>query len=195
MTQHITPAELRARVATGVFADAPARTGQEEDTVSEPMAAGRELDALVAEKVMGLTVVAHDWPCGYDPECGYYEASMFAGFRDGDGSWYAERGPVHVRAGVDLWPPRPSFHEPDRLIAHVDPVPAYSTDIAAAWAVVEQVEDTGNGWVFSLAHRVIPDCWVARFTPLAVTGLVSEEADTVPLAICRAALAAVGAPS
>jgi hypothetical protein len=66
--------------------------------LAEPKA-GRELDALVAERVMGKRVVARDWPCGYAPDCGHYEADLFAheAVEEGVAFWYNERGPVMLQ--------------------------------------------------------------------------------------------------
>lgn len=66
-------------------------------------------------------------------------------------------------------------------------VPHYSTDIAAAWSVVDHMQ--GRQFAdLSIAWDIRDDkwCWVARF------GRVEATAYTAPEAICRAALAAVG---
>ena len=139
---------------------------------------GRELDAAVAERVMGWvwmrTVPGHVW---------------------GDGT-------VHEESKV-----RAHLYRPDSLLAHwgsIVPddgkyprgqcsasVPHYSTDIAAAWKVV-----TARDWYVSIAWSnkkqiawakvypsVCPDSWDEPF--------VEVEAPTPELAICRAALLAV----
>ena len=114
----------------------------------------RELDALVAEKVMGWWQRTH-------PE----------------GLW------------VD-WH-RPSGH-------YADAVPAFSTDIAAAWEVVEKIhENCGpNRWCFRLedvgqaTNRPIGAYWCATFEKYSTYYSATEL--TAPEAICRAALAAVG---
>jgi len=111
--------------------------------------AGRELDALVAEKVMG------------------WKPSMFSNYPwqlvppDGDGS-------------------------------AVRQVPNYSTDIAAAWLVVERMCEFPS--YVSLGFGK----WL-QFRVDIATGAGREVmnsrafAKTAPLAICNAALAAVGA--
>jgi hypothetical protein len=131
--------------------------------------AGRELDALVAERVMGWTHVGpHPWgkPHGVPPE----------------GRVYNER-----------------FGEASRPVGLVE-VPAYSTDIAAAWQVVEKIRNTDEApdqtyWNFT-------DCsgcgWRAEvlqvLTENDMPHLVAYGVgETLPEAICRAALAAVGA--
>lgn len=118
--------------------------------------AGRELDALVAERVMGLTSFKHD---GYDGECAK------CGFE-----WDPHRG------GPGTACPIP------------DP---YSTDIAAAWEVVEKLCASGKG--FTLEHPGFspgtPDIHV--FASFGMSPYMVAE--TAPLAICRAALKAVAA--
>lgn len=116
---------------------------------------GRELDALVAEKVFGFTE---------PPE-----------WLDACGRWRKEFSP-------------------------------YSTDIAAAWEVTEHLQL----WVFPhegrwYAGRINAEAYIDilpadihALAPLSDRAVVDgrfailEGADTAPLAICRAALAAVG---
>ena len=115
----------------------------------DEMPAGREMDALVAEKVMGWRL---------DASCGY--STWMGGKADSRG----------MRWTIDGWKP--------------------SADIAAAWGVVEKVREefryvsvtAGNGWSCS--------AWdVEKAKRLRE---VHAFADTAPLAICRAALLAVG---
>lgn len=110
------------------------------------MKTGRELDALVAEKVMG-------------------ESSGYTHSRDNDFVVTCSR---------------------------------YSTDISAAWLVVEKLRDIGwsvavcgdNGWgctfykVHTNGSEYIWATWKESHGPI--------NADTAPLAICLAALEAVG---
>lgn len=68
------------------------------------------------------------------------------------------------------------------------PVPHFSTDIAAAWQVVEKL----NCLQFLLSRE---NCAGVRFdasfyNQLDTGDIVTETADTLPLAICRAALRA-----
>lgn len=69
------------------------------------------------------------------------------------------------------------------------PVPPYSTDIAAAWLVVEKLQEQGvrvdilSDWH---GHRT---CRVARKSEILYDAL--DWSATAPLAICRAALRAV----
>mgnify|MGYP001243213261 CR=1 FL=1 len=108
--------------------------------------AGRELDALVHELVMGL--------------------------------------PTMPMVKWTVVPGQP-------LTRTLDPfgVPAYSTDISAAWLVVEKLQEQGvrvdilSDWH---GHRT---CRVARKSEILYDAL--DWSDTAPLAICRAALRAV----
>jgi hypothetical protein len=114
--------------------------------------ASRELDALVAEKVMGWTEVSsrgmgirHDWP-----------------------------KPIQ------------------------DVIPSYSANMNAAWKVVEKMAKLGYWCQIrnEFEARGGPDCW-AGFTPHSTTGWNGRpdhwtQAETVPLAICLAALHVVG---
>ena len=109
------------------------------------MEAGREMDALVAEKVMGWKRVPHAHP--------EIEAA--------GGMWLTPRGP--------------------RMC------PAYSTDIAAAWGVVEWF--TRRSYTVAL-HTTHSDGWVCSIRGALLAD--TAQAPTAPLAICRAALAAVG---
>lgn len=137
------------------------------------MKPGRKLDALVAEKIMGLRVVAHDWPCGRDPEFGDYEAASF---------WeeeMEERGPVYVPEDGS-WPPK-YLLDVKAHYAYVEPVPFYSTDIAAAWQVVEKmITDKG---LFCLTIDDESDGFWCHFGNCA-----HEAYGTAPEAICKAAL-------
>ena len=109
--------------------------------MSDEIEAGRELDAQVAEKVMG---------------------------------WR------HVR---ETGPPDDLYGQEPGRSGTVYIVPHYSTDIGAAWAVVERlrdidcdltIESAGNQWHVSL-----------------LVGAIVGTAQAAPLAICRAALKVV----
>lgn len=123
----------------------------------DQMAAGREMDALVAAKVMGLL-----WDEARCRICGWPLKSV------------AEEGCVLENCSLRP-PPERRADEPAR----------YSTDIAAAWEVFAKVSEhdvrlsvarSAGGWkVFDHRYADVP----------------SIEADTAPLAICRAALKAV----
>lgn len=120
--------------------------------------AGRELDAIVAEKVMG-------WG----------------------------------RDGARLWPPGVKRSKWPHGIS----APAYSTDISAAWDAVRAMSRHGflfRGEVYTDGARAdfvyyerpadeVPD-GVAVVDPREVSDEATPE-DAMPLAICRAALAAL----
>ena len=99
----------------------------------DKLEAGLELDALVAEKVMG---------------------------------WFVAKGPHSPTSPPDL-------------------IPRYSTDIAAAWEVVEKMIDQGRRFVIN--NNFSRTMFIADFCGRDVLE------KTAPLAICRAALKAVGA--
>lgn len=117
--------------------------------------AGRELDALVAEHVIGQTDFNHT---GF-----FWEEGMM---EDGDG-WDG------------FYCPRCNSSESDKVAKCAK---RYSTDIAAAWQVVEM----------DIAQMTL---WRSRFKPCLVSVhlCIGDDhyhayAPTVPLAICRAAL-------
>lgn len=131
--------------------------------------AGRELDALVAEKVMGCRV--QHWS-GYNSPGTY---------RCGCGVVCAYPHGVKDREG-----------QLDGDLAY------YSTDIAAAWEVVEKLRE--RGLHLDINNRQACDgvddmggAWWAEFASADYAVGGQAFADTAPLAICRAALAAVGA--
>lgn len=130
--------------------------------MSEELQAGRDLDALVAERVMGYEKRAEsEWLGG------------FAWISHDDGHWYG-----------------------------VTSMPRFSTDISAAWDVVERLQSDALslGWKrrdFSLERkdRMVDGRWYcvtdAVPTDIYPNGYaVDGVADTAPLAICRAALKA-----
>lgn len=120
------------------------------DTVGEAMTVGRELDAMIAEKVMGWT--------------------------NDDYGWLDDNGLIRGWAIAEGEPPLPNF----------------STQIAAAWLVIEKMKHftlrrKGESWTVEyrdcgnpMDHFVVDDC------------CASVTADTAPLAICLAAIKAVG---
>lgn len=134
-------------------------------TVSEP---GRELDALVAEKVMGSCV--HDWKEDTETE-----------------SW--DRVYQCSRCGR-----RAHFHYLDHLSGGPVDVEPYSTSIADAWKVVEKMADTpgpnGDHYTLSLWYSGVEA--VAVFAEMEGWG-GRATAETAALAICLAALAALEA--
>lgn len=121
----------------------------------DAMEAGRELDRLVAEKVMG-------WSSMFWREAGT------DGTYTWPGGWYGA-GPNHE--------------------AYLSK--SYSTDIEAAWEVFMHFPDTHKG-IYHTQRKSLgwtlgqPMIWKCT---IGATNTV--EADTAPLAICRAALKAV----
>jgi hypothetical protein len=108
--------------------------------------AGRELDALVAVTLMGVTLVSED-----------------AGIR----------------------PAAMSYQKPSEVLP-------YSTDVAAAWQVVERMR--ARGFALELHYEFgWSRQWVADFSNDGWLSTGEQLGDTAPLAICRAALAAVEA--
>lgn len=117
----------------------------------DEMPAGREMDALVAEKVMGLTILRADG----------YEA----------------RG-LDLKKFPDGW----DYKFKDGVV-----LPAYSTDIAAAFEVVQQIISTKNCGCDLSCTNHYPDIYGAMVMfPGILRGPVFG--DTFAEAICRAAL-------
>lgn len=140
------------------------------------MDVGRELDAEVAERVMGLRVVARDWPCGYNYDGCEREAW----------SWPEEPPPMHFEPWPVYVTERGTW--PARRLEPIVPVSAYSTDIAAAWLVVEKL--AAQGLRLSL-DAFGGDPWWAEFADEKWERGAQATAPTAPEAICRAALAAM----
>ncbi len=153
----------------------------EQMTIPERVA-GRELDAEVAEKVMGL-----------DPQ-GFAE-HQWSGWESIDTHPYCMLR--YCRQCLEGESKNCDHHIP--LIECIPPIPLFSTDIAAAWEVVEKV-CLNNGaftWEDAFARFSLEqwnnNYWVAMWHELD-EGFVnhgSAQANTVPLAICLAALKAV----
>jgi hypothetical protein len=123
--------------------------------MSDDMPAGRELDALVAERVMLWSGV------GNRPD----RMSTYLG---GDG-WSGNR----LDQGEVL-----------------SDIPYYSTAVGAAWLLVEGLDED---WCCSLQeHPAEYNEWACTFAHRRDALSVSGSANTAALAICRAALKAVG---
>lgn len=126
--------------------------------------AGRELDAIVAENVMGFA--AKNFPM--------------------NGGWfYIGHWECKTIGGIEI--PGPGGHPMDAYWEmNSKPLPHYSTDIAAAWQVVEKLDlfrgtallgaNSGHdrGW------QIVEEC--------QDLGDIIAEAETAPLVICLAAL-------
>ena len=151
-------------------------------TPTEP---GRALDALVAEKVMGLAILGwdHAWRC--------------------EGEWVIDLGesgekhPLYLRHCACDVPPNGDW---PRLAGHtfhcLGVVSKFSTDIAAAWQVVDKLAASGKMACLTIdllggegeEWRVFFQ-WDVSDDELAMP---YADAPTAPLAICLAALRAVG---
>jgi hypothetical protein len=110
--------------------------------MSAELEAGRELDALIAERVLG------------------YPGAAIGGWDN------------------------PRTLPDGRILPNLTPRP-YSTEIRWAWVVVEKLRDLG----FSLRWRAHNCRWYAYFV-WGADDAADADADTAPLAICRAALKA-----
>ncbi len=145
------------------------------------MKAGRELDALVAEKVMGLGVIEQRYAWYGD---GYWGVDPF----QHDLDWKQTNEEMHP-----VWREFPDCKDPSRCLDCKDTscwsvVPHYSTNISAAWEVVEKVWPSGSGMCLTPSSFG----W-AIYYPLTITMKWSQpvvKADTAPHAICLAALKA-----
>ena len=133
------------------------------------MKAGRELDALIAEKVMGTPKYWSVW----------FACSHYGNFNGLDQAQvYAEKIQGDFKAHV-----LPYSDEPN-----------YSTSIEAAWEVVERLialhfhEVQVRHWVDPF-DAVMPQGWMCQCEGDNLA--IAERATTAPLAICLAALKAV----
>lgn len=110
--------------------------------------AGREMDALVAEKVFGC-----------DP--------------------LNARVGLHKNGDLEYYWGYPVGH---------DIAPAYSTDISDAWRVIEHMQSLGWSWEVLNTTKT---AFGAVFS-MSQDDVYGTDAETVPLAICKAALKAIG---
>jgi hypothetical protein len=141
--------------------------------------AGPALNAEVAEKVMGLRF--------WKEQRGEYALC----YADADEPWlrHSFQTREHERARYS----QVSAAEACRVGFFVAP-PCYSSEIAHAWKVVEKMRELGYSWVRVEAEdppndKVRP--WIAGFHRPKSQDAYWRGADTAPLAICRAALAAL----
>lgn len=139
--------------------------------------AGPELDRLIAEKVIGsdMTILPeHQWR------------------REGSGARIQDfefndihHGPKCDRCGYFY-----CVHCDDFNNSHCAlDIPIYSTNITMAWKVVERLD------AFTSAiqlERVDPHRWRVTLNVPRLDSLIAADAETAPLAICRAALKAIG---
>lgn len=125
----------------------------------DKLEAGDELDALIAERVMGWT------------------------------RWRHEDGIVHLHAPEDArWLPRYNAAPTDERFTEWDTSTfKASTDIAAAWTVVEKMRTCGHHFILCDSQV---EGWAAEFGQCGpVPTTLRRYAQTAPLAICKAALA------
>lgn len=153
---------------------------------------GPELDAAIAREVFGITVVGIV-PCSREPECGELEVSPHWGDT-------VERPVAHLGecACSEL-----AEEGDDITLGHLalllNPVPSYSSDIAAAWQVVEKLRSQRiDVMVYQGERDIIPEDlkdendrrWECALW-WSVDGdhrETTQYGDTAPEAICRAAL-------
>ena len=135
----------------------------------DKLEAGRELDALIAEKVMGWKWFLDAANLGSGPQYRYLDEPK---------QWWN--------------PPRLEWDGVSKIaIAHrpteYQP-PEYSSDIAAAWEVVEKLREMG--------FPVHIQCGQYHYGVVGYRDVLKDEwvwAKSAPLAICRAALKALSA--
>lgn len=134
------------------------------------MDVGRELDAAVAERVMGW-----DW----------FTAVNVNVLVPPEHHWRVQRS-WHIpgKHGEEDDIDSARFYDSRNGGKQAPVVPAYSTDIAAAWAVVEKLYD--QGWRLEIMWGRL--FWVEFQRAHAIA---QATAPTAPEAICRAALAAM----
>lgn len=123
----------------------------------DEMAAGRKLDALVAEKVMGRTICEHSKVRSVAQSCGLAMC--------GDLDCVGEM--------------------------HYDHLPRYSTDIAAAWNVLETLQSKGWSEFKIMGNKgIIGIAFYCDTSADDIQGF-DHERGSLPLSICRAALKAM----
>lgn len=143
----------------------------------------RKIDELVAERVMGLPRPASMMT--------YRDAEKEEG---GRASWFALRRPGWF-ANIDWGDIEREKMYDERV--EWQPDKEYSEDIAAAWEVVEKMEDKGYRCDVSNVNPDGEPNWYAKFLKFTKGEFPTywmERSDTAPLAICLAALRAVGVP-
>jgi hypothetical protein len=138
--------------------------------MAETPKAGRELDALIAEQVMGWTITTP-----IDPACDHAVGTH----RNGKS---AKRN-FGLAPGAD----------------RDDVIPNYSRDIASAFLVVEEMERRGHMVLLGRFTAAPPgataeECALTWRATFMRGGDGDQWANSAPHAICLAALAAVAAP-
>jgi len=127
---------------------------------------GRELDALVAEKIFGMTFDVGNGPCPMTQFVHYVEQQFDV---------------AKTNSGVEL---HTLLLKKEKLLMQI---PHYSTDISAAWEVVEKTKLLEN-----YAMGIFQGEWtIAEEFSCVVQGIIAQAA-TAPYAICLAALKLCG---
>jgi hypothetical protein len=129
---------------------------------------GRELDALVAERVMGYRWRRFEYP------------PVGVSFKYGRAwTWLSREG-----AGFDV---------EGGETRYIENVPHYSFDIAAAWSVLEKLRL--DGWDLTFGSNARDGWWIVATTGRRPDrdDVVEAAAEMFALTVCRAALIAVGA--
>lgn len=136
----------------------------------------RKIDAMVAERVMGWSSVGI-WDSYHKNEAGEHVRD-----EPQPDSSYVGVGPnmiAEFKAGI--------------RDATFGVIPAYSTDIAAAWEVIEKMRAKGWGYeLFSMAGSTQHEATFGH--PSDRTKDAAAETDSMPLSVCLAALRSVGVP-
>lgn len=125
------------------------------------MAAGEELDILIAKEIFGQTDFEH-------LEATWFEYATSNG-NDGYDGWECPR--CHTSEGSGK-----------KCVTH------YSGNISAAWEVVEKINEK---WSMRVISYYQSDCVANIWNVRGFDKEYHARADTVPLAICRAALLSV----
>jgi hypothetical protein len=129
---------------------------------------GYDLDAVLAERVFGFRRERAPWLGGRD--------LWVRGIRDDGGqSTYVS---IHDSPFTPLW----------STSTHEDVLPKFSSDLAAAWWIVERLQQMGH--VVTITARSRDE---QVHYAVAIDALPLVEAEQAPLAICLAALEALNA--
>lgn len=145
--------------------------------MSETMKAGRELDARVAEKIFGCKV---KWPPSiHEPGISQAEYERRRGAQQEPECGCAPMNPAH-----------------ESLDDYRSATPPFSSDIGAAWQIVEKLNPVAQG-IFTLQAMGEKVGWYTAgwgdFAPYeGFDYTIEADAPTAPHAISLAALRAVG---
>jgi hypothetical protein len=157
---------------------------------------GRELDAAVEEHVFGNKVTWRwcEWNWNPSGESWWDDAEDYLDYLAEEGRDHKLEKPSDIEGRIvpvlpnwrehpeDYWlewMPCPDQTRDDGSVFWFSPVAAYSTDIEAAWKVIERMQHDDCDFVLEKAGTI----WYAN-----TFGVTGGSGDTAPLAICRAAL-------